>query len=300
MVNHPDKRSCCSLPSWIITWGPWSSWKAITSPLFTAFSPVEKIQKKLPFLHWSWFSRKSPFLETRLLKWLFISSHSWWTQFFTLGCIFKNAHLKIAHWELRTNCLANWCMGVVHQQPLGKSKTASSSKFSPKSQAYLGRGQKNMPPNRLNRSWIFTPWGILPQKKRLFGLWPLNPEIHAAPRLPDVLTALRRPMLRKKKFPRETTGPSTQKYLLWNTFFGLKRNVKKKCSKSSKWKKCIFDLQLNLPDMISRSAAGWRSFSVGITRAWPWCALLRPGRTVPRRSGAPGWLTRWVVKGAAS
>lgn len=25
---------------------------------------------------------------------------------------------------------------------------------------------------------------------------------------------------------------------------------------------------------------------MGITRAWPWCALLRPWRTVPRRSGA--------------
>lgn len=57
--GEPDKRSCCSLPSWIISWGPWSSWKATTSPplysLFTSwedpkettFSPLIMVQWKI-------------------------------------------------------------------------------------------------------------------------------------------------------------------------------------------------------------------------------------------------------------
>lgn len=174
-------------------------------------------------------------------------------------------------------------MGVVHQQPLGKLYC-----FLLKIPLYLRFfWEVTTYPNsflghNLSR---FNCLGNGPRKPTSDRR---TPEIHAAPRLPDVLTALRRPFFGNSW---ETTGPSIQKYWLWNTFFGLKRNVRN-ISKSWKWKQskafwlttCWF--LIDLPDMISKSAAGWRSFSVGITRAWPWFALLRPGRTVPRRSGA--------------
>jgi len=168
-------------------------------------------------------------------------------------------------------------MGVVHQQPLGKLycfilKIPLYLRFfweiSTYPNSFLG--------HNLSR---FTCLGNDPRKPTSGRK---TPEIHAAPRLPDVLTALRRPFFGKSW---ETRGPSTQKYRLSNTFFWVWKGMLRNISKTRKWKKKTkhFDSQLDLPDMISRSAAGWRSFSVGITRAWLWCALLQPWRTVPRR-----------------
>ena len=120
-------------------------------------------------------------------------------------------------------------MGVVHQQPLGKLycfilKIPLYLRFfweiSTYPNSFLG--------HNLSR---FTCLGNDPRKPTSGRK---TPEIHAAPRLPDVLTALRRPFFGKSW---ETRGPSTQKYRLSNTFLGVWKGMLRNISKSWKWKK---------------------------------------------------------------
>ena len=83
--------------------------------------------------------------------------------------------------SLRTNCLAT---GVVHQQPLGKLYC-----FILKIPLYLriSEGSKQFFGHNLSRFTCLENGPNKPTSGRKL------PEIHAAPRLPDVLTALRRP-----------------------------------------------------------------------------------------------------------
>ena len=125
--GEPDKRSCCSLPSWIISWGPWSSWKATTSPplysLFTSwedpkkttFSPLIMVQWKIAVFG-DLPLKVIVHFQPQLMDPIF---HPWDASLIKRPP--KNS-------SLRTNCLATsaWVLSINN---LWVNYTASSSKF---------------------------------------------------------------------------------------------------------------------------------------------------------------------------